>query len=108
MAAAPSRQAQRVANQRHGIRSSADELRLSYSAAMYFSSYAPALDSDTVEASRLDLVPRILCLADGDPVSAARIRGMMWDEYCDSGAPHGRSEEGMMVWWSEQLDTPAH
>lgn len=65
-----------------------------------------ALDAETVESGRLDLVPRILRLADGDPVFAAQIRSMMWTEYCNSGAPHGRSEDGMMVWWNEQLDEP--
>jgi hypothetical protein len=69
--------------------------------------YLPTLDSETIEASRLDLTPRILRIADGDPAFAAHIRSMMWGEYCDSGAPLGRSEEGMMVWWNEQLDAPA-
>jgi hypothetical protein len=67
----------------------------------------PALDADAVETSRLDLVPRILRLADGDPAFAAQIRHMMWSEYCGSGAPLGRSEDGMMIWWSERLDTLA-
>lgn len=74
---------------------------------MSISASYSALDSETVEASRLALVPRLLRLTDGDPAFTAQIRGMMWDRYCDSGAPHGRSENGMMVWWSEQLDTPA-
>lgn len=65
-----------------------------------------ALDANVVETSRLDLAPRILRLADGDPAFAAQIRSLMWTEYCDSGAPHGRSEDGMMVWWAERLGTP--
>lgn len=64
----------------------------------------PAPDSQTVEASRLELAPRILRLADGDPTFAAQIREMMWGEYCHAGTPMGHSEEGMMVWWSERLD----
>lgn len=74
---------------------------------MSLPAYLPALDSDTVAASRLDLTPRILRLADGDPAFAAHIRGMMWDEYRRAGAPLGHSEEGMTVWWSEHLDALA-
>lgn len=73
---------------------------------MSYSASFSALDADDVANSRLHLVPRILRLADGDPAFAAQIRHMMWTEYCDSGAPHGRSEDGMMVWWSEQLGAP--
>lgn len=64
----------------------------------------PVLNADTIEASRLDLAPRILRLADGDSAFAAQIRAMMWGEYCSAGTPLGHSEEGMMVWWSEKLD----
>ena len=69
--------------------------------------HLPAYDSHAVEVSRLDLTPRILRMADGDPAVAAQIRDMMWGEYCSSGAPLGHSEEGMMVWWSELLEAPA-
>lgn len=68
----------------------------------YPASY-PVPAPETVESSRLDLTPRILRLAGGDKAFADQIREMMWGEYCGAGAPFGHSEEGMMVWWSEEL-----
>ncbi len=70
---------------------------------MSYSAYTAAPSPESVDASRLSLAPRILRLADGDLAFAAQIREMMWGEYCDAGAPLGRSEEGMMVWWVEEL-----
>jgi hypothetical protein len=70
---------------------------------MSFPASYPTLHPETVEGSRLDLTPRILQLADGDKAFAAQIREMMWGEYCREGAPFGHSEEGMMVWWHEEL-----
>jgi hypothetical protein len=71
---------------------------------MSYPAYTAAPSPDVVAASRLALAPRILRLADGDPAFAAQIREMMWGEYCAVGAPLGRTEEGMMVWWGERLD----
>ena len=70
---------------------------------MSHSAYSSAPSPDVAHASRIALAPRILRLADGDPVFAAQIREMMWGEYGEAGAPLGRSEEGMMVWWEGQL-----
>lgn len=63
----------------------------------------PAVDPAEAEASRLRLLPRILRLAGGDADVATRIRGLMWAEYCEAGAPLGVSEDGMYVWWDEAL-----
>lgn len=69
-----------------------------------FPSLSPSAPSpEAARASRLALAPRILHLADGDPVFAAQIRGMMWDEYKRAGTPFGASEEGMLVWWDETM-----
>jgi len=62
-----------------------------------------ALSPEAADASRLHLASHILRLADGDPAFAARIREMMWGEYRAAGAPLGLSEEGMFVWWGEEL-----
>lgn len=64
---------------------------------------APTFSPETIATSRLDLTLRILQLADGDKAFAAQIREMMWGEYCDAGAPLGHSEDGMMVWWHEEM-----
>lgn len=66
-------------------------------------SYEAALDPAAVADSRLRLVTRILQLADGDPARATQIRGMLWAEYCDAGAPLGASEDAMYVWWDDEL-----
>jgi hypothetical protein len=51
------------------------------------------------------LALKIIQLAGGDPVFAARIREMMWREYCDADCPFGSSEKGMMIWWSHAQET---
>lgn len=63
----------------------------------------PRIDPAEAQASRLRLLARILRLADGDAAVAAQIRGMMWAEYCEAGAPLGVDEDGMYVWWDEAL-----
>ncbi len=63
----------------------------------------PSADAAT-ESSRLHTTSRLLRLADGDSAFTAQIRTMMWSEYCDVGAPLGRSEEGMLAWWDRELD----
>ena len=57
----------------------------------------------TVAESRLRLTTRILGLADGNPALATQIRGLLWADYCDAGAPLGASEDGMYVWWDDEL-----
>ena len=75
---------------------------------MRFASLDSALDPAAVADSRLRLFTRILQLADGDPARATQIRGMLWAEYCDAGAPLGASEDAMYVWWDAELaDTVA-
>jgi hypothetical protein len=69
----------------------------------YPASY-PTFHPETIEGSRLSLTPRILQLADGDKEVAAQIREAMWGEYRHAGAPLGHSEEGMMVWWHDELE----
>lgn len=73
------------------------------SPAMRSAFFDPALDPAAVADSRLRLSTRILQLADGDPARATQIRGMLWAEYCDAGAPLGASEDAMYVWWDDEL-----
>ncbi len=61
-------------------------------------SAAPATAS-----SRVHLTTRMLRLTGGDPARTAQMRAMMWSEYCDAGAPLGRSEDGMFAWWDQEL-----
>ncbi len=63
------------------------------------SSFGPA----TAESSRVRMISRILRLTDGEPAYTAQIRTMLWSEYCDAGAPLGRTEEGMLVWWDRRM-----
>lgn len=57
----------------------------------------------TVESSRVRMTSRILRLTDGEPAYTAQIHSMLWSEYCEAGAPLGRSEEGMLVWWDRRM-----
>lgn len=70
---------------------------------MQFSQPDPVLDPDLVAASRIRLTTRVLRLADGEPSLVTQIRGLLWADYCDAGAPLGVSEEGMFVWWDERM-----
>ena len=70
---------------------------------MRTASLDPTLDPAAVADSRLRLFTRILQLADGDPARATQIRGVLWAEYCDAGAPLGASEDAMYVWWDDEL-----
>ncbi len=64
----------------------------------------PTVAPAVAESSRVRMTSRILHLTDGEPAYTAQIRSMMWSEYCDAGAPLGRSEEGMLVWWDRKLN----
>ena len=70
---------------------------------MHSSSSNSVLDPALIAESRLRLTTRILRLAGGDMALAAHIRGMLWADYCDAGAPLGVSEDGMYVWWDDEL-----
>ncbi|MDX1530911.1 MAG: hypothetical protein R3362_05235 [Rhodothermales bacterium] len=50
--------------------------------------------------ARLRFTSDLLRAADGEPALADAFRMMLWADYCDAGAPHGVSEEGMHAWWS--------
>lgn len=65
-----------------------------------------SLDPALVAESRIYVTTRVLRTAAGDPALASQIRGMMWAEYCDAGAPLGVSEDGMYVWWTDALAAP--
>ncbi|MEM1042695.1 MAG: hypothetical protein AAGI91_08710 [Bacteroidota bacterium] len=62
-----------------------------------------AFEPSAAESSRVRMTSRILRLTDGEPAYTAQIRTMLWTEYCDAGAPLGRSEEGMLVWWDRRM-----
>lgn len=72
-------------------------------AAMHSTTTDPALDPAAVAESRLRVFTHILQLADGDTALATQIRGMLWAEYCAAGAPLGMSEDGMYLWWHDEL-----
>ena len=61
------------------------------------------LDPSTVEESRIFLTTHLLRLTGGDSALATQLRGMMWADYCDAGAPLGVNEDGMYVWWADAL-----
>lgn len=71
--------------------------------AMHFTSPEPTLDPSAVAGSRLRVFTRILQLTDGDAALATQIRAMLWAEYCEAGAPLGMTEDGMYVWWDDEL-----
>ena len=45
---------------------------------------------------------KLLQIAGGDAAFEAKLREMIWQEYCDAEWPYGPTEEGMFLWLEHQ------
>lgn len=54
------------------------------------------------------LLAHILAVSDGDEHLARQLRSMLWQSYQLAGAPFGRNEEGLAIWWEHDQSTTSH
>lgn len=46
---------------------------------------------------------KIIQAAGGNSAFAKRLRGIIWQKYCQVGQPFGASEKGMMEWLAREV-----